>query len=200
MKTPRPLLAGTSLALALVLYQPATAGPAPSAPPKPGTVQRQNTLKEALATPLDDVNIRKIKIPDVLTAALSNPYDPKGLTNCPAVAAEVRRIDAALGQDFDVPLAEIDESRMQQAKSGAATVTRVGAQMLMPFRGVVRQLSGANAHQRDLQDAIEAGSARRGFLKGIGMRMNCAAPAAPYGFRPAAAAPVPVRTPAPRRR
>ena len=198
MKTPSPLLAGTSLALVLVLQSSATAGPAPPpAPPKPGTVQRQNTLKEALATPLDDVNIRKVQIPDVLKASMNNPYDLKGLTNCPAVTAEVRRIDAALGPDFDTPLVEVDESTMQQAKSGAATVTRVGAQMLMPFRGVVRQVSGANAHQRDLQDAVEAGSARRGFLKGIGMRMNCAQPAAPYGFRPAVPAPVNRRTPAP---
>src|SRR4051812_25562186 len=99
MKSPRPLLAGTCLALALV--QSAAAGPAPPpAPPQTGSVQRQNTLKEALATPLDDVNIRKIKIPDVLKAALSNPYDLRGLSGCPAIAAEVRRIDAALGQDF----------------------------------------------------------------------------------------------------
>jgi len=194
MKTPSPLLAGTSLALALSSASIAATAPAP--PPGPGSVQRQNNLKEALATPLDDVNIRRIEIPEVLKKAVAAPYDLKGLTSCSAVTAEVRRIDAALGPDFDIPPVEAEKSRAQQAKSGAATVTRVGAQMLMPFRGVVRQISGANAHQRELTDAIEAGSARRGFLKGVGMRMNCPGPAAPYGFRPAQ----PVRAPAPRRR
>jgi hypothetical protein len=137
---------------------------------------------------------------------VARPYDLTNLGSCAGLGNEIRRLDVALGIDFDAPPVEIEQSRMEQAKGGAATVTRVGAQMLMPFRGVVRQLSGANAYQREVYEAIDAGSARRGFLKGVGMRMNCAPPAAPYGFRPIA--PVPVRAqppprapvPAPRRR
>lgn len=196
--TTRPLLAGMSLAL-LIAVPAADAAPPqlPPAKPAPGSVQRENNMKEALATPLEDVNIRRVEIPEVLKRSVYNPYDLRNITSCAAIAAEIKRIDDAIGQDFDAPEVQVERSRLEQAKGGAATVTRVGAQMLMPFRGVVRQLSGANAYQREVNEAIEAGSARRGFLKGTGMRLNCSAPAAPYGFRPVAAPRPPVVRPAP---
>lgn len=190
MTTLRGVLAGTNLALLL-------ATSALAADAGPGTVQRQNNMKEALATPLEDTNLRRVEIPPVLRQAMANPYDLRGLSACAGLAAEIRRLDEALGPDLDIPRQEAEASRVQQAKSGAVVVARVGAQMLMPFRGVVRQLSGANAHQREVSDAVYAGAARRGFLKGVGMRMNCTPPAAPWGFKPAPArAPA---QPAPRR-
>ena len=54
----------------------------------------------------------------------------------------------------------------------------------MPFHSWVRQLSGAERHRRDVQEAIKAGSQRRGFLKALGMSLNCAPPAAPSWFKP----------------
>jgi hypothetical protein len=201
MKTPRLLPPGASLALFLALAcnaAAAEAGPQGQPPPQKGTIERQNNMKEALATPLEDVNVRKVPIPEVLKKAVVRPYDLTGLTSCAGVANEMRMLDTALGPDFDVPPTPAETSRLDQAKGGAATVTRLGAQMLMPFRGVVRQLSGANAYQREVYEAIEAGSARRGFLKGIGMRMNCAPPAAPYGFRPPVVTRQPARTAPPR--
>ena len=65
-------------------------------------------------------------------------------------------------------------------------VIRAGAEMATPYRGWIRTLSGANRHQAEVRDAINAGAARRGYLKGVGMRMNCAPPAAPAGFKPTA--------------
>ena len=54
----------------------------------------------------------------------------------------------------------------------------------IPVRDWVRQLSGAEQHSRAVQGAIQNGRVRRAFLKGSGMRMNCAPPAAPAGFVP----------------
>jgi len=42
-----------------------------------------------------------------------------------------------------------------------------------------------------VRKAIEAGAVRRGYLKGVGMRMNCAPPAAPSWFVPVEAKPAP---------
>jgi hypothetical protein len=48
---------------------------------------------------------------------------------------------------------------------------------LMPFRGIVREISGANDQRRKVQAAIEAGYARRAFLKGVGQERGCRYPA-----------------------
>jgi hypothetical protein len=56
---------------------------------------------------------------------------------------------------------------------------------VLPFRGWIRSLTGAARHDRAVQAAIRAGGVRRGYLKGMGMRMNCAPPAAPSWFVPA---------------
>ena len=81
---------------------------------------------------------------------------------------------------------------MAQAKDSAAAEmsgmmvaeVRGETQDLLPFRGWVRKLSGADRHRKALEAAIKAGGVRRGYLKGAGMRMNCAPPAAPSWFVP----------------
>ena len=44
---------------------------------------------------------------------------------------------------------------------------------IIPFRGLVREISGAAPEQRRLNDAIDAGFARRGFLRGIATSRKC---------------------------
>ena len=55
---------------------------------------------------------------------------------------------------------------------------------IIPFRGLVRQVTGAQRHQKDMDRAIQAGKVRRAYLKGVGMNKNCAPPAAPSWFVP----------------
>jgi hypothetical protein len=45
---------------------------------------------------------------------------------------------------------------------------------LIPFRGVIRQLTGANAEREKMERAIYAGLARRSFLKGYAQGIGCA--------------------------
>jgi len=47
----------------------------------------------------------------------------------------------------------------------------------IPFRGILREVSGASEHQRRIRAAIQAGLARRGFLKGVGETHGCKYPA-----------------------
>jgi hypothetical protein len=60
---------------------------------------------------------------------------------------------------------------------GRVATSAVGS--FIPFRSVLRELSGAADHQRAFQAAIYAGAVRRGFLKGLGQQQGCAYPARP---------------------
>ena len=124
-------------------------------------------------TPITDLNLAKDEIPAVLLAATEAPYASAGLTSCDAIAAAIMPLDATLGPDMD--LAEQDNDRVS---AGAVAKSLVAS--FIPFRGVIRELSGAAEHQRNFQAAIYAGAVRRGFLKGLGQQKGC-----PYPARPA---------------
>jgi hypothetical protein len=53
------------------------------------------------------------------------------------------------------------------------TVDAIGGVIGLPFRGVIRTLSGADYRERVLADAILSGIARRAFLKGAGRAAGC---------------------------
>lgn len=123
-------------------------------------------------TPTTDLNITKEEIPPVLIAAVQNPYDLGGLSKCPQIVAAVQELDAILGPDFDLP----QEAR---ERVSPGRVAKWVVSSFIPFRGLIRELSGANAQERAVQAAIQAGLARRGFLKGLGTARRCQYPAAP---------------------
>ena len=62
---------------------------------------------------------------------------------------------------------------------GANDDMRSAAEGVIPFRGWVRKLSGAERYSRDVAAAIAAGTIRRAYLKGIAQAGGCTAPAAP---------------------
>ena len=163
-------LAGFVLALAC------TAAQAEDTP----ITERKQTVESAVATPVEDLNLKKTKIPEVLIRAQANPYDIASASTCDAVAAEVAAINAELGDDYD------DFAKDDGSKVNPAPLLKAGVANFIPFRGVIRQLSGAAQHDREVEQAIHAGLARRGFLKGRALEMNCAPPASPAWFTPAA--------------
>ena len=155
----------------------------------PGTTQRCDTLRDAVTAPLEDLNLRQKDIPPVLARAVSAPYDIQGFTRCEPIAAEIGRLDAALGPDLDEAPPPDSRSRGKKVADGAwkagVTEVRDQTQNTLPFRGWIRRLTGAARHDRAVEAAIRSGGIRRGYLKGVGMRMNCAPPAAPSWFEPA---------------
>lgn len=169
-----------------------SAGAAFAAEPQTPVTDTRATLGSAVATPVQDLNLKKTPIPESLQKAVANPYDTTGLKDCAAIAGEIAGLDAALGEDKDAPPApEADDGK----GSTVATVLQTGVQAVIPYRGVVRQLSGAAGREKTLNEAIQVGFARRGFLKGRAVEMNCAAGASPAGYiqRPeVASAPVDV--------
>jgi hypothetical protein len=160
-----------------------------------GTMEHKRGFGDAITQPLDDFNVRRVEIPAVLARAAANPYDLKGLDHCETIAAEVGRLDEALGRDLDEAPPPDKRGKVQKVASAAheLAVDEAGSQVnhFIPLRDWIRKLSGAERHAKRVQSAIRAGMARRAYLKGLGMERNCAPPAAPSWFKPhpAAAAP-----------
>lgn len=133
---------------------------------------RQMDAKDVAMTPLTDLNLAKDEIPEVLVIAALDPYSGEGLKTCKQIGAAIADLDAVLGPDMDVY--EDDRDRIEWGKIAS---NAVGS--FIPFRGILREITGAADHRRDFQSAIYAGAVRRGFLKGLGQQKKCDYPARP---------------------
>lgn len=125
---------------------------------------------DAVTQPLSDLNLRGKDIPSVLLVAQASPYSLDRGTDCASLYREVGRLDEVLGPDADE---EADSEGL--INKGL----KVGGNILgglIPFRGLVRQLSGANAERARWQAAIYSGIARRSFLKGFAKARLCTPP------------------------
>ncbi|WP_297511983.1 hypothetical protein, partial [uncultured Caulobacter sp.] len=156
----------------------------------PQTSAEANTdsLGSAMAAPLRDINVVRSDIPDLLKAAVADPYAPPS-AGCAPLKAEIERLDAVLGDDYDEPKADKKAGEgMSKPVLGvvASTITDV-----IPMRGWVRRLTGAERHDQDVREAIKAGFVRRGYLKGLYNAGTCQG--SRVVFVAAKAAPPPVR-------
>jgi len=123
-------------------------------------------------TPLEDVGLSKEEVAQVLLDAAKAPYISDGLTTCNDIVRQVARIDMVLGADYDIAG---EEKTGMNAKKVAKGV--VGS--IIPFRSLVREISGAAGDRRKAQAAVRAGMVRRGYLKGLGLGRGCDYPARP---------------------
>jgi hypothetical protein len=146
---------------------------------------KRGSVQGAATTPLRDLNVVKVDIPDVLLEALEDPYArPPRNTRCPQLIALIRPLNDALGPDIDT-IPEDEEGWGTRGKSTALGVAGDLAGGAIPFRGVVRRLSGAEGHDRLVTAAIIAGHTRRAYLKGLGEARGCGPPATPSHSRTA---------------
>ncbi len=134
--------------------------------------QEEPDAGDVARTPLSDLNIDSKDIPEVLTVAAQDPYTVDGLSSCNAIVARIAELDQVLGGDYDV-VGEADTG----ISEGKVAQGVVGS--IIPFRGLVREVSGAAGDERKLRAAATAGMVRRGFLKGIGLQRGCEYPARP---------------------
>lgn len=128
--------------------------------------------KEVAETPLTDLNVKKGEIPPVLIRAQQDPYSLAGMKSCPAITNAVSQLNAVLGDDVDI-------NKVKKRNTSAGHVAQSVVTSFIPFRGIIREVSGASAEERRVQAAIAAGMARRGFLKGVGMTKGCRYPGRP---------------------
>jgi hypothetical protein len=140
-------------------------------------------LAQAATTPLADLNLVRAEIPAVLASAQKAPYALPADASCAALAADIQALDAALGADLDTPPTPANPGLVERG-AGAVGDAMVGAvrgaaEGVVPFRGWIRKLTGAERYSKEVAAAIAAGSIRRAFLKGVGQASGCASPAAP---------------------
>ncbi len=142
-----------------------------TAPKVPQTSSEANTdnLGSAVVAPLRDINVVRSEIPDLLEKAVVDPYAPPK-TGCAPLKAEIEQLDAVLGDDYDDPKDDNEDDSVSRPVLSvvASTITDV-----IPMRGWVRRLSGAERHDQQVREAIKAGFVRRGYLKGLMNAGSC---------------------------
>lgn len=174
----------------LVIILPLLAACASGAQPPPQKIQttseaNKDGIAGAASAPLRDMNLLRTKIPPVLLEAMADPYarPPGKRISCETLIALVAPLDLALGEDVDRRPPGEDEDLMDRGKrmAGSAAFGAVAdaAQDLIPMRGWVRKLSGAEKHDRLVQSAMASGAIRRAYLKGLGEARGCNPPATP---------------------
>ena len=170
----RPLV--TATALVLIAAPPALA--------QSREDQDKLQWEEAAKTPLRDLNVMPKKIPLILRDAVEDAYRPPRQMNCRSIANEVVALEEVLGEDFDAP--PPPPPTKEEKRTGTANVVLKGAAgSIVPFRGWVRQLTGAERHAQEVQTAVAAGRVRRAYMKGLGVMLRCRWPAAPWKPAPA---------------
>lgn len=116
------------------------------------------------------------EVPPKLLAIQDAPYSLAGLSNCAAIGREIGELDAVLGPDVNE---KVEKSRAKKREETAGRVAGTVAGSVIPLRGLIGEVTGANAERRRYAFAVYAGTVRRGFLKGVGLQRGCKAPARP---------------------
>ena len=141
------------------------------APARIEEVGDPNGLGDAVLTPVKDMNLRRVEVPDAL-ARIQNPYADLPET-CVGLVFEMAELDAVLGPDYDDAAREAELARMEQAKRfGIKSMGNLVGD-LVPFRGVVRRVSGASRAEAELREAFRLGLVRRGYLRGVSEAREC---------------------------
>lgn len=147
--------------------RPATA--AAAAEPDTRAEETAEKAAEIATQPARDLGMAKPEIPAPLVAAVQNPYDLQSTATCPELQAAIAALNEHLGEDYElVAVGEANKVGKAVAAGGQAVVNSI-----IPFRGLVRELTGAAEAKRRYDDAVDAGYARRGFLRGIQTMMKC---------------------------
>lgn len=139
---------------------------------------QKSSLTHAITAPLRDVNLMRSKIPAVLRDAHDDPYRRPTPANCSGIIDEVTRLNDALGDDLDAD--EMKKTSLRgRAKEEALNAIAGLASDVIPFRGWVRKITGAERHDKTIQQSIAAGAVRRAYLKGLGEARGCNPPGTP---------------------
>lgn len=133
---------------------------------KEGEDKTMKRAGEIVAQPVHDVGIGKKEVPPILADAVEAPYAPPRGKGCAAITQEMAALNAVLGPDFGTGTEENESKLGKVADIGGSAIVN----SLIPFRGIVREVSGAAPAERRFAAAVSAGMARRGYLHGLAQR------------------------------
>jgi hypothetical protein len=125
------------------------------------------------ATSEDPLGLTGPEVSPALQAIATAPYAVPADVGCDWLSREVESLDRLLGADVDAP-------RVVGGADDMVGRAAVGAiRGLIPYRGVLRWMTRANAKEQDKAHAVLAAAARRGYLKGLQHALNCTPPVTP---------------------
>jgi len=130
--------------------------------------QDPDSVGDVVMTPATDLNLKKVTIPSYLKS-LENDYQMRA-GGCSDIRAEIMKLDDLIGPDVSTDnMTEEEKNKMRAYRASSSVVGTI-----IPFRGVVREVSGASKQAKAIQGAYERGVARRAYLKGIAFERQCA--------------------------
>lgn len=129
-------------------------------------------VRDIVSQPARDVGIMRTQIPPVLVEASASPYSLTGLKTCRQISTEIIALNEVLGPDYGAPPGAAPGRAGAIASAGGRAVVN----SIIPFRGVVREVTGAAPAERQYNAAVDAGLARRGFLRGVHQTRKCKTP------------------------
>lgn len=143
--------------------------------------QTRKGLPDAALSPLEDLNLRREEIPQVLEG-VESPYQLSPTLTCEEVEARLAKLDRVLGPDWDTPNPDDRLNTEILADSAAeATLNALASEArgFIPFRGLIRKATGAESHEKKYNRAFKIGAQQRAYLKGYGLAKGCSPPARP---------------------
>lgn len=169
MTSSRPVLASLVVAAVFATACATTPGSVSSGS-EPATADRARGSSDAMVSGEGGLGISGQKTPAALQAIVAAPYALPSPRDCAAMAREIAELDAILGPDVDAVAAARND-----------TGQAIGSAMrgVIPYRWVMRLATQAGRRDRDLRLAVLAGTARRGYLKGLRLGLACQPPQAP---------------------
>lgn len=151
------------LALAVIVMAPLGVGACASMDTETGG----EVVSGAVQRPFRDLNLIRDEAPPVLVRAAEAPYAHRDLGVCNAVQGEIAELDRLLGPDIDTEVTEEDSDAVAIASDA------IRGLFDLPFRGVVRRITGAHDRDAAIRRAVLAGMVRRGYLKGMAEERGC---------------------------
>ena len=170
--------AGTALLTLCALMVAGSAAMAAERIAKAAESRPADKAVDVVKQPLNDLNILQNEIAPVLARAKSAPYAHVSGDNCQALEAEIQELDSALGPDIDLPGGK-GASVSKKLTDATFNLAHSAVSSVVPYRGVVREVTGAEKRARSVNEALLAGTVRRAYLKGYGEMLGCAYPASP---------------------
>lgn len=131
----------------------------------------------AVVSPFEDVGLTEVSISDKLQKIAENPYVMPASLRCDNLRKDIAELDALVGPDDSMPVGVLDnlgekttldyvDKGADLAKNRAVDTVR-GHVDIIPYRSIVRSVSGAEKHTRMVAYSLQAGKLRRAFLKGL---------------------------------
>ena len=138
--------------------------------------QGDDEMTRTLEQPLRDLGWIREDPPEILKQVASAPYALAPSWTCETLLLELSDLGVVLGPDLDFPTVDGTPPTIDAEQVMSNAVTGVWS---LPYRGIIRWVTGAGERDRELRNAILAGTVRRAFLRGVILAVPCLPPPAP---------------------